>query len=280
MTKSPKRNILVPVDFTSQSLLAIDHSQKLARHIGAEITLLNIIDQGKNISEKAAGIETTKDLESKLREFALGSNVGRYKTIICKGAIPFQIIENAKTINANFIVMGAHKEKYQKKSNRHASNTLQVIKESATPVITINGNLLKEKFENIILPLDLSNVTTQKVSKAIEIAKLGKGTTIKLLSVVFSIDDFIINRLTKQMQQVKTTIKESGVQCTAEIVKANKDEETLGEVILDYTRREDGDLIVIMTKQDKDSKRKIVDEDAEEIITSSDIPVLSIIPSR
>jgi nucleotide-binding universal stress UspA family protein len=273
------RQILVPVDFTLQSRVALDHSKKLAKHIGAEITLLNIVEPVKK--GNSTSLEKTSALiEGKLREFAKESLLSdKVRTIVCSGGVSSKIVENAKTINANFIVMGAFKSKDKLDSTHKSNYALKVIKDSSTPVITISGKLNRDSFENIILPLDLSNVTTQKVSKTIELARLGSHTIIKLLSVVFTSDDFTINRLTNQMQQVKTTIRDAGVQCTAEIIKANKDEESIGDVILDYTRRVEGDLIVIMTHQDKANK-KIIDKDAEEIITSSEIPVLSILPNK
>ncbi len=43
--------ILVPIDFSEQSLIALEQSYNLAREYHAEITLLNVIEEGGMLSK-------------------------------------------------------------------------------------------------------------------------------------------------------------------------------------------------------------------------------------
>jgi nucleotide-binding universal stress UspA family protein len=92
-------------------------------------------------------------------------------------------------------------------------------------------------------------------------------------------DEFVVNRLTRQLDQVKKTIEASGVSCTAEIVRDTKGSNTLSESIIEYANKSKGDLIMIMTQQELDFTDYFIGSSAQGIIHGSDIPVLSIIPS-
>jgi nucleotide-binding universal stress UspA family protein len=132
--------------------------------------------------------------------------------------------------------------------------------------------------QNIILPLDLTKETKEKVAKAIEFAKTF-GSVIRVVSVLMTTDEFIVNRLTRQLDQAKKSIEASGVNCTAEIVRDPKGSQTLVESIIDYANKSKGDLIMIMTQQELDFTDYFIGSAAQGVINRSDIPVLSIIPT-
>jgi nucleotide-binding universal stress UspA family protein len=128
------------------------------------------------------------------------------------------------------------------------------------------------------LPLDLTKQTREKVSKAIELSKLFNGAAVRVVSVLFTTDEFLVNRLTRQLGQVKTFLEKEGVECTAEIIKSIKNKESLAQNILEYANQVDGDLIMIMTQQETDFIKYFIGSAAQEIIHHSTIPVMSITP--
>ena len=279
-----KNQILVPVDFSEQSLIALDQSYNLAREIGAEITLLYVIEEVGLLSKffsKQQDEEMRKSIEENLRKLA--SDVEKksqvaVNTMIAKGAVYDKIVEVSEMINATLIIMGCNGADNLKKKFIGA-NSLRVVRESKVPVITIKGKHHRDGCRNIVLPLDLTKETREKVSKAIELAHLYNGAVIRVVSVLFTTDEFVVNRLTRQLGQVKSFIEKAEVECTAEIVKGIKGEETLAQNIIDYAHRVEGDLLMIMTQQEVDFTKYFIGSAAQEIINNSDIPVLSIIPS-
>ena len=97
--------------------------------------------------------------------------------------------------------------------------------------------------------------------------------------VLLSNDEFVVNRLTRQLDQVKKYVEGEGVDCTAEIIKDTKGEQSLAHGIIDYAQKAKGDLIMVMTQQETDFTKFFIGSAAQEIINESEIPVLSIIPT-
>lgn len=276
--------ILVPVDFSEQSLIALDQSYNLAREIGAEITLLYVIEEVGILSKffsKQQDDEMRENIDQNLKRLAADvekkSKIA-VNTMIAKGIVYDKIVEVSEMINATLIIMGCNGADNLKKKFIGA-NSLRVVRESKVPVITIKGKHHRNGCRNIVLPLDLTKETREKVTKAIELAHLYNGAVIRVVSVLFTTDEFVVNRLIRQLGQVKAFIEKAGVECTAEIVKGIKGEETLAQNIIDYAHRVEGDLIMIMTQQEVEFTKYFIGSAAQEIINNSDVPVLSIIPS-
>lgn len=285
MAKSTKSKIVVPMDFTEQSMIALGQSYNLAREYNAEILLLHVMEDGglMNFATAKMVAEMKKDLQKKLDKLAEETTKKtkiEVDTMLAKGKTYEKIIEVAEMVNAVLVIMGCNSRK--KLSARFiGSNALRVVRESKVPVITIKGKHHREGCKNIVLPLDLTKETRDKVRKAIEIANLGTfKSAIRVVSVLQSSDEFLVNKLTRQLDQVKSFIQNQGVECTAEIVKMQKGDETLAQCILDYSNKVDGDLLIIMTQQETNFTRMFIGSTAQEIVNNSEIPVMSIIPKE
>lgn len=278
---SEHNKILVPVDYSPQSLIALEQAANLAKVFNAEITILKVAETGPmlNFFSSKHMDEFTSALEVQLKDF-VAEQVKRMgvamSSVLKKGKVYDEIVETAEEIKATFIVMGTSGSESGMK-RFIGSNALRVVRESKIPVITIKGQHHRKGCQNIILPLDLTKETKEKVGRAIEFAKRF-GSTIRVVSVLFTSDEFIVNRLTRQLDQVKKFIEKSSVECSAEIIKSTKGSESLAEVIIDYANKAKGDLVIIMTQQETDYTEYFIGSSAQEIINHSDIPVLSIIP--
>ncbi|MES2394473.1 MAG: universal stress protein [Bacteroidota bacterium] len=275
--------ILVPTDFSEQSNIALEQSYTLAREYHAEITLLYVIedsgmlvklfsseqheDHRKNVQYQLDLLAAAVEKKSKIT----------VNTLIAKGVIYEKIAEVADLINATMIIMGTNGGEGLKK-RFIGSNALRVARESKIPVITIRGKHHRNGCKNIVLPLDLTKQTREKVGKAIELSRLFNGAAVRVVSVLFTTDEFLVNRLTRQLGQVKAFLEKEGVECTAEIIKSIKSNETLAQNILEYATQVDGDLIMIMTQQEVDFTKYFIGSAAQEIIHHSTIPVMSITP--
>jgi len=282
------KRILIPVDFDLQSLLAIEQSQNLARLLNAELTLLFVHEQS-GIFSGFFSSEANKDIlfkiEEKLLELASKTalNTGlKVNARLETGRIYSKILEVAKEIRADYIFMGTHSTaEGDEEGPRIGANTSRVIRSAKCPVITINGKHHYNGCRSILLPLDLSKETRQKVTLAIEIARLF-GSKIKVVSALWSKNDpEIVMRLNQQLLQVENFIQEAGLECTAEIIQSQDGERTLVPTLLKYAHeQQDIDLIVIMTQQEIGFVEFFVGSHAQEFIRLSDIPVLSMIPKE
>lgn len=282
MAKLTQNKILVPVDFSEQSLIALGQSYNLAREYNAELLLLHVIEDAGWMRTTTKQLKETKaSFQKKLDKLAAETsrtNKIVVDTMIAKGKVYEKIIEVSEMVNATMIIMGCNSRK--KIGNFFiGSNALRVVRQSTCPVITIKGKHHREGCKNIVLPLDLTKETRDKVKKAIEVANLGSfKAAIRVVTVLQSSDEFLVNKLTAQLNQVRSYIQEQGVECTAEMIKKKKGDLPLAQYIINYANKVKGDLLIIMTQQEADFTRMFIGSTAQEIVNTSDIPVLSIIP--
>lgn len=277
--------ILVPVDFSEQSLIALDQSYNLAKEYHAEITLLYVIEE-HGLFSKLFSHEQHENIRKAVQDQLdkLAADVEKkskltVNTLIAKGVIYEKIAEVSELINATMIIMGTNGEEGLKK-RFIGSNALRVTRESKIPVITIKGKHHRNGCKTIVLPLDLTKETREKVTKAIELSHLFHGAAVRVVSVLFTSDEFLVNRLTRQLGQVKNFLEKEGIECSAEIIKGMKDKETLAQNVIEYAKQVDGDLIMIMTQQEVDFTELFIGSAAQEIINHSPVPVYSIRPIK
>ena len=275
-------SILVPIDYSEQSVIALGQAVSLSRVFDSKIHVLNVInvefslakffsDDDKADFEVKAKKRLDEFVAEKSKEFDV-----ELHPIQVHGKVYEQIVNTADIIDAQFIVMGTTGTPTLKKKFI-GSNALRVVRESHKPVITIKGKHHRKGCQNIILPLDLTKETKEKVSQAVEFAKRF-GSIIRVVSVLLTNDEFVVNRLTRQLDQVKKYIESQGVDCTAEIVRSTKGGQSLSDSVIDYASKSKGDLIMIMTQQEEDFTDYFIGSAAQGVINESDIPVLSIIP--
>lgn len=284
MAKTINSKILVPIDFSEQSLIALGQSYNLASEYDAAILLLYVIEDSGIMSKLLTAKHLSnmkKDIQNrmnKLAEETTKKSKIEVDTMIAKGKVYEKIIEVAEMVNALMIIMG-HDSKKKLHVRFIGSNALNVVRDAKCPVITIKGKHHREGCKNIVLPLDLTKETKDKVSHAIEIAKLGVfQAAIRVVSVLQSTDEFIVNKLTRQLETVKNYIQKQGVECSAEIIKTVKGGDSLARCVIEYAHKVDGDLIIIMTQQETNFTRMFIGSTAQEVVNISDIPVMSIIP--
>ena len=251
-----KNNILVPIDFSKQSLIALGQSYNLAKFTGSTVTLLHVTDnKDKEIQAK---------LDKMAEEVSKKSGLPAI-TMIVKGNVYKQIIRVAEELNAIAIVTGYSDSKMSKK----------LLKRSTRPLITIKGEDHHNGCKNIVLPLDLSKETREKVTKAIEFAKFFKST-IRVISVRLISDRKHENKLIAYSHQVQRFIKGKGVECTIKTLEGTD----IARLVIDYANEEKADLIMIMSQQEQSIKELFIGTTAQKIVALADMPVLSIRPAK
>ncbi len=273
--------ILVPIDFSEQSLIALSQSYNLAKEIRAEVILLYVIEEvNPMVKMFIKGLDEIRDaVESNLKNLAeeKSKETGlEISSIVAEGKIYSKIVEVAEMIKATFIVMGT---KGAENSKFIGSNALKVVKTAPCPVISIKGKKHKKGCDRILLPLDLTKETSDKVNKAIAVAKVFKAE-IYAVSILLTGREEVVNKLKDQLILVKQYIEKKQVKCTAELVKILKTEDKLSNAVIEYGQKIEADLIMIMTQQETDIKAFFIGSNAREVINNSDIPVLSIQPNE
>lgn len=255
-------SILVPVDSTEQSIIGLSQSYNLSRLTSAKIVLLSI-DEGKG--------DATQQRLDKLAVEAKEKTGMPVETILRKGNVYDVINEVADEIHPLFIIMGLV-SKFTL-GTIIGKNVFRAVRESNYPVITIKGKSHRDGCHNILLPLDLTKESRQKVGKAIELAKLFKAH-IRVVSVLTTTDEALENKLIMYGNQVWKTIKDQGVPSSIKTIRG-KD---ISDLVLKYGKEVDADLIMIMSEDQGNFAQFILGTNAQHIISDSEIPVLSVRP--
>jgi len=282
-------NILVPTDFSEQSLLALEQAYALAKLLNVEITLLHVIPEGgvnfafglfSREPSETDRIDYEESCNARLQQISESASKNSWikvNPLLLHGKPHEKIVQLAKDIYARFIVMATNSSDPDKKKAFVGTNTSKVIREAPCPVLTFNGTNIREHFETIILPLDLTKETQQKVTKAIEIAKY-YNATIRVVSILLTSEPEVVTQLTDQLKQVKEYIEKRDIFTTANIINGDRVLGGLTSFILDYAYETDGDLIMIMTQQEVNLRDRFLGTNAIELISESKIPVLSVNP--
>ncbi len=288
MTSKPN-TLLVAIDFNDASMVAMKQSYNLAQLLDYEIILLYVHEQ----QTFAGGLFTadqdkqlSAEINQKLEDAAadISRNTGIKVTPLArKGKVHATILKTAEEYNSQFIFMGtndAEKTGILDK-NQLGSNTSKVIRQSKVPVISINGEHHYDGCRSILLPLDLTKDTRQKVTHAIRISRLF-GSTIKVISVLWSKNDQDIKlQLERQMAQVTKFIRDAKIDCQSQFLEIKEGQKAMVPAILNYAYAEgDIDLIMIMTQQETRLVEYFIGSAAQQIIRQSKIPVMSIIPKE
>ena len=185
-----------------------------------------------------------------------------------RGNVSREIHATEKEIAADLIFMGAHGlngfQPYW-----IGSNALRVVAASTCPVITVQADSAKTDFSNIVLPLDNSFETRQKVPYAAVFAQ-AYGSTIHILSVSKDKTEETHNRINIYGKQTMKYLDDFGIKHTFELRQGN----SVAQTCIDYAIEKNAGLIMMMTETESSSW--FMGTAAQQLVNHSPIPILSI----
>ena len=257
--------LLIPIDFTEQSLLAIKQSYNLAKYTHSKIVLLHVYQK--------VGDEKYAELTKVAKDAEAESGIVPIEFMNVKGDIYEQTDRIAEETKATLIVVGL--ESHMKFKDIFASSASKLIRKAPCPIITIRGKEHRDGCENILLPLDLSTESREKVDVAVQMAQYF-GASIRILSVFSPSDLAYENQLLAYAHQVKQFIKGKGISCTNKSIASDH----VAETVVEYANKIESDLIMIMNKPILNVKEFFSGTDTQHIVDISNIPVMTVNPMK
>jgi nucleotide-binding universal stress UspA family protein len=283
MSTEPKK-ILVPVGFSEQSLIALNHALIYAREMEARIVLLTVIEESSLMSrifssktdrdEDKYRDEVHEKLKALAADYQAEYNIP-FETIVAKGVPYEEISKIAEMMEVELIVMGTNGKPSNMRKKFIGSNAYRVVTMTEPPVITIKGTKEVHKVDKIIFPLVLDRQSKQKAPPAIYYSQLFNAS-ITIVGVSRNKDE--AQKLIPHVNQVEKFMAERGVKVTTEIIR-DKDKSRV-EALLDYAYANDADLMMIVEEEDEpDMAQRLMGNEVQEMIYKSDIPVMSFTPT-
>jgi nucleotide-binding universal stress UspA family protein len=259
------RSILIPVDFSKQSYVAVKQSYNLAKFTNSKIILMHVSPNSDT--------EHKEDLEA-LAETTRKDTGLVVETLNIKGDVYELTEKKAQEFKSALIIIGLDTH-VRFRNFLGSTNVGKFISNSPCPVITIRSTENRDGCKNIVMPFDLSPESREKVSFAVQLAHYYKAD-IRIVSVFHPNDDKYENKLLPYLQQVKKFIKEEGVHCTNKSIPSTK----VAEAIVEYADKNDCDLIVQMNQKDLTIGEMFSGTVGQKIVEISHIPVMTINPMK
>lgn len=276
-------NILVPIDFSEVANNALGHAVKIAELYNNEITLLHIIDDGflgglftseskDNLIKEAVNIKLDRIIDDIHKTKSIKVN-----KIIKEGSIAKTIADVAEEGNFDSVIMGSNGASGIEQII--GSNASKVIKYSTVPVVVVKEKPIAGGYKKIVLPIDLTLESRQKVSWAIHIAKKFNS----VIHVIFENEDdeFTRKRIFAYVNNVQTVLEKNNVTYEVRKLDEEKYPDNFAKETLHYAEEIDADLIIIMTQQEVGFTELVVGSYAQQIVNQSEkIPIMCINPTE
>lgn len=281
MNRNNNNNILVPTDFSEIAHNALGHALKIADVYKNEITLLNIQDEGGlfglfGSDEKMSLIKEAVDMkmDKLITESAVKFPNVKINKRIEYGRIYKVITEIAEKENFDSIVMGTNGASGLQQIT--GSNASRVINYAKIPVVVVKEQPIGNNgYEKIVLPIDLSRESRQKVSWAIHLAKRFNST----IHVIYenSSNDEVKNRIFAAVNQTQDILAQNNANYIVRGLDEEKYQDSFAEDTLAYANEVGADLIMIMTQQEKGFSEFLLGSYAQQIVNhSGKVPVMCI----
>ncbi|MBO4740367.1 MAG: universal stress protein [Bacteroidales bacterium] len=262
--------IIVGIDFSKGSDCAIDLAIDLANKWENKVKLVYVMStkydsalmSNQEIDNKIA--EVIKRHEHKLR-------TGKLECLIRHGRVYRELNAVAEEEKAWLIVVGSHGTSGYER-NWIGKNAYRTITEATLPVLTIRENFnFNKALEKIVLPIDSSMETRQKVTQAIKFARAFNSQVYVLGLYSSGVADVrkIVDKYTEQTEKMLTG---AGIKC----VVAKSETENVTQTTLEFAEKISADLIMIMAEQEKTMSNILLGSYAQQMIHHSQTPVLTV----
>jgi len=274
------KNILVAMDFSKGAMHALDYAIKIANNTQSNICLVWVDSRntrepnavlGKNEIRRDAKIELQRIVEEKAA-FLKG---GKISIKLRKGKVYRELAMQAKASEAELVVVGTHGisgyEEFW-----IGSNAFKIISYTACPVVSVRIDYDIEKpIKTIVVPIDNSIDSTKKIPMAAKLAK-AFGAKIHLISITTTNLESLKKKVIRATMESEKYLAKEGVTYQSEIIHSKN----LPVSVVNYANQVNGDVIVIMTDQEKASFSILVGDYSQKIINISPLPILSVKPAN
>jgi nucleotide-binding universal stress UspA family protein len=272
------KRIIVGIDFSDNSFNALEHAILIAKKANMSVTMVWVdhIDYSKEIFN----IDPTHRLDAVAKRFneLLNKYEGCCNSIdfvVRKGKVYSEICNVADELKAYMIVVGTHGlsgfEEFWSGSNAN-----RIVSASNVPVLTIRGgNDISQNLDRIVLPLNSTKVTREKIPITAELAKYF-NSEVHILGLQTSSHADIRYRIKAYVAQAEDYFKERAIRYRSVFI----DSEQITDDTLEYAKKIKANMIAIMTEQETSTANLWMGPYASQMVNHSPFPVLSVKPQK
>lgn len=270
------KTILVANDFSKNAEHALEYALVFAKKLNSGIHLIWVDNTlSDEITIDTIDRELRKEIKSYadklIEKYQPRLENGKIEMLFRKGRVYQEVTKAARQIKAEMIFAGTHGvsgfEQYW-----IGSNAYRIVTQAPCPVVTIRGEYsFKPSISNILLPLDSSLETKQKLPYTCELA-INFGAKIHLLAIYNTPLNVVKKRIDSIAKEAEKCMKTKKVDYVIEHLEVDN----VAPSIVDYSLKNDIDIITIMTDQGTTTANKFLGPYAQQLINNSSVPVMSV----
>jgi len=261
--------ILVPYDFTEVANCAVNHAIGMAKILKYEVMIFHVTAKDEQWAVQQDKSNKLKELTETLQK----KNKVAVKFLMKEGSIFKDISNAALYTGSKFVVMGTH----GKKGFQHiaGSYAMKVITNSTVPFIVVQNKPFTNGYKDIVITLDDTSESKQKIKWAVYIAQIFNSTV--HIFYANESDELIGGKIKRNLNQIKNVFTKNNISFVE-----NKPEKTGGNFakhVIAYSEKIKADLIVIMTNPNQLLPSFVLGKWDEQIMfNQAEIPVMCVNP--
>ena len=268
--------ILVAIDFSESSVNALEHALGVAEKFKSNILMVWVESKSSlQYLDLQKGEDVTKKVKARFEEIIENQKPKLQGLDIeyrCRKGIAYkEIVALSLENEVDMIVTGTHgAHGFRRFLMGDTAN--HIIAEAKCPVLTIGlHRTLSRSLQNIVLPIDQSLDTRQKVGIATQFAQLF-GAKIHILGLYMSSVKTLQRRVDEYVKQVDKHLVKNGIKTEIYMEKNYKGAKS----ILNYAKKVDANLILTMIETESRTSDLWLGSQGQQLVNQSPIPVLSI----
>jgi nucleotide-binding universal stress UspA family protein len=274
-------NVLIPIDFSPISRMALKYAVVLARTFRARLTLLHVVERTAALAlafpDETAQMEREHHEQSERMLTAMITTENQraldVKTLVKSGNVEQQVSATIREEDTDLVIMGTHGRGFV----GHyliGSVTHKVLRNVDIPTVTVGHATRPPALNRILFPTDLSDISQHVLLWAVDLAQ----TTHAKLVAVHAVDVGVEGGAEAAVYLGEERVEEARAklnQWRSEASTSQTDLETVvsegppADVILKTAEDKSADFILI-------TKGTLLGSVAEYVIRNAHVPVLTI----
>lgn len=279
--------IVAATDFSARSQRALRRAGRFARQISAELTLLHVVDDDQ--PEKLIELESHEADKFMNEQIASISELRgvQCRAVVASGEAFNGILQIAKDIFADLIVMGAHRKKIL--HDVFIGTTIErVIRTGPFPVLMVNADS-EHSYHSVLAPVDISELSVHALQTAAALGLTEKAALTVLHAFEAASRSMFVTGVSSD--QIKSNIAEERQQVIERLLahmvshevyhpawSYHAEEGGAFEVISRVAKESEPDLLVIGTHGRSGIAKVLLGSVAEEVLRSLDVDILAVPP--
>ena len=272
--------IIVAIDFSKGSIHALEYAIDFANKYKSNIIMVWV---DNSTSAESLYLTSGYDERSEIKEH-FNNIIAQYQAKLLTGKISFKMRKGkvyheinhvANKENADLIIAGTHGVSGYEKS-WIGSNAYRIVVYASCPVITIKyGFKFSDGIRQIVLPIDNSSETLQKVFFTAKLAK--KFNAEVHILALYSTNLKAIHRKVNTYADIASKcLEKDNIKHKIQILQSDD----ITHSTIDYAKENNVDLITIMTEQESATADILLGAYAQQMVYYSPFPVLSVRTAR